>query len=287
MTPTTNKSPRWRFGLLLLLALLGSCSSTTFVYNRLDFLLPWYVGRYVDLDREQSKRLDQSLDSLLAWHRSEELPRYAGFAAEMEAQIDQGPVELATVEAYTDEFEAAWYRIRDRVLEDMLSLGETLSDEQLGEFIAALEKKQRKYERKYLQRDEEKFRDDTYSELCDTFKGPLGRLTAAQRERIKLAAGDLRRSDSSWLKERAEWIAVTAQDLQREPGWQERIRDRVVNWESHTNPDRLALYEHNTLTIQKLIVDVVNIRTERQEKRVRRRLDKYRKDFETLASQTQ
>jgi hypothetical protein len=58
------------------------------------------------------------------------------------------------VVAVTDEFEDAWYRVRDRALEELLVLGATLSDAQIDEFIAALDKRQRKYERKYLGRSD-------------------------------------------------------------------------------------------------------------------------------------
>ena len=53
--------PRKVISALLLLMLTG-CSGTTFVYNRLDFLIPWYVGKYVDLTRLQKQLLDEQLD---------------------------------------------------------------------------------------------------------------------------------------------------------------------------------------------------------------------------------
>jgi hypothetical protein len=40
--------------LVLTLFLLSGCSSTTFFYNRLDFILPWYLDKYVDLNRARS-----------------------------------------------------------------------------------------------------------------------------------------------------------------------------------------------------------------------------------------
>ena len=41
---------RWiKAGLICTLLLLGACSSTSFVYNRLDFIVPWYADDYVDL----------------------------------------------------------------------------------------------------------------------------------------------------------------------------------------------------------------------------------------------
>jgi hypothetical protein len=42
--------------LVLTLFLLSGCSSTTFFYNRLDFILPWYLDKYVDLNRASSWR---------------------------------------------------------------------------------------------------------------------------------------------------------------------------------------------------------------------------------------
>ena len=44
---------QFRILTLALLLLLGACSGTTFVYNRLDFLLPWYVDDYAELNGEQ------------------------------------------------------------------------------------------------------------------------------------------------------------------------------------------------------------------------------------------
>ncbi len=47
------------------LAFLGACSSTTLVYNRMDFLLPWYLDDYAELDNEQEKYLDELLSPFL------------------------------------------------------------------------------------------------------------------------------------------------------------------------------------------------------------------------------
>ena len=62
--------------LLASLLLLAACSSTTFFYNRLDFILPWYVDDFAELNGEQEKYLDELLAPFLHWHRAQELPRY-------------------------------------------------------------------------------------------------------------------------------------------------------------------------------------------------------------------
>ena len=54
---------------------LASCSNA-FVYNQLDWLIPWYMGDYVNLTREQKKSFKEELEPLLQWHRNEELQNY-------------------------------------------------------------------------------------------------------------------------------------------------------------------------------------------------------------------
>ena len=267
-----------------MLVCLGACSSTTLVYNRLDFILPWYLERYVDLDREQGRQLDEQLEPLLAWHRREELPQYLELLDTMIADLDDD-LDLALIGQRTDELEIAWYRVRDRGLDELLELGNALRDDQIDEFIESLNKKQRKYERKYLSRDDEEFREDAYDNLREFFEDYLGRLNAEQRQRVKDAVANLQRSDDRWLSERAEWIAVMTLELNRDPGWEDRVRYTIFNWESQLDADTLAVYEQNTQTVQMALVDVVNARTEKQDRRLRRKLQSLREDLVLLIGQ--
>ena len=57
---------------LLLAVCLVACS-TSFAYNRLDWLIVWYANDYVDLSREQKGFLKARLEPVLEWHRHEEL----------------------------------------------------------------------------------------------------------------------------------------------------------------------------------------------------------------------
>ena len=94
---------------LLLLVSLGGCSSTTFLYNRLDFLIPWYMGDYVNLNRQQKKALDELLEPFLAWHREEELQRYVELLNQIEADLDDD-ITAEQVAAHAEQFVAAWER---------------------------------------------------------------------------------------------------------------------------------------------------------------------------------
>ena len=262
--------------------LLGACSSTTsFFYNRLHIVLPWYLDRYVDLDREQSQRFDIQLEALLDWHRRDELPRYVLLLDDALARLD-GPLLESDVLALSDAAEEAWYRLRDRGLDELLVLGTTLSDEQVEEFLSALDKRQRKYERKYLPRDDEKYHREATENLRDNLEDYLGRLDSAQRATVREAGAVLLRSDALWLAERQRWLDMLGEELRRLPGWQSRVRERVLGWEATLDAPTSAVYDHNTRVIQAAIAAVVDARSDKQDKRLRRKLSDLRDDLQRL-----
>lgn len=268
----------------LLLLLLVGCSSTTFFYNRLDHLLPWYIERYVDLDRSQRRLLDAQLAPVLSWHRRKELPRYAVLLDEFRAALDQ-PVTAATLQYFSEGMEDAWERLRDRSTEELLALGSDLSDEQVQEFLSYLDRRQDKLEDKYLSRDDDEFYDDTLDDMRDFAQDYLGRLNRQQRQDLEQAVRSLHRTDRDWLTERAQGIALLRGEQSRRAGWQERVRVLVQDWESRVPPESQRRYDHNSAVMHEALAALIDGRSEKQDRRLRRRLDSLKEDFEQLIAQ--
>ena len=268
--------------LAALLALLSACSGTTFVYNRLHILVPWYLGGYVDLDPGQRHSLDQQLAPYLDWHRRDELPRHIDLLDRAEALLD-GEVEPADIAALQGEVEVAAGRLRDRALDWLLPLAERLGDRQIADFLAALADKQEEYREKYLDRDDVRYHRDAFESLRDNGQDYLGRLSGEQRDGLQAAAQRLRRADAAWLAEREAWIATLGEILAREPGWQQRLRDAVAARDSRYAREHRALYDHNLAVIHGAIAELLNSRNERQDRHLRRELHNLRRDLATLA----
>lgn len=264
----------------LLLGLAG-CSSTTFVYNRLDFIIPWYVGKYVDLSRDQKKFLDAQLTPFLAWHREQELPLYLGLLDEIEQSLE-GELSGEQVAALVARLEEAWLRVEARGLEWMLALGEELSREQMEEFIITLRDKQQDYEEEYLSRSDDEYHEEAYENLADSAQDFLGRLDWGQRATLEGAAGQLQRSDAIWLRERARWLDRLEHMLQRETGWQDAVRAALRDREQSTSAEYRAVYEHNAQVIYQALATLANTRSEKQDRRLRKRLEDLREDIESL-----
>ena len=270
--------------LICALLFLGACSSTTFVYNRLDFILPWYLDDYAELNRAQEKYLDELLSPFLAWHRSDELPRYVKVLEDIEASLDQ-PVTAEVVAAISAEFENAWFRLEGEALDWLLDLGARLSDDQIQGFLAELQEQQQEYEEKYLTRSDEEFHEESYDNLLDSMQDYLGRLNGAQRDLLRDTGNGLLRSDRTWLRERAAWLEKLAILLEREPGWQRRVREAIAARDENVDPEYLRIYEHNLRLIHSAVAELLNSRTEKQDRRVRRKLSELREDLESLIAQ--
>ena len=275
---------RCRWFPVLLLVFLTACSSTTFVYNRLDFLLPWYLGDYVELEREQKKQLGSLLDPFLQWHRAEELPQYLQLLQEAESKLD-GPLTAADIESISLSFEAAWLRLESRALEWLMELGEELSDEQIAGFITELRDKQSEYEEKYLTRTDEEYHEEAYENLRDSLQDYMGRLDSEQRELLRDSSLELLRSDGVWLPERAAWIDMLQRVLRREPGWQQALREAIASRDDTVSAAYRDTYAHNAGVIYATLAEVINSRSEKQDRRLRSEIGGLERDLETLIEQ--
>lgn len=267
----------------LLLALVAGCSSTRFFYNRLDFLIPWYLSDYVDLESSQRELLERRVDAFLGWHRRSELPRYAALLARAEQSLDSR-VTAATVEDLALSAEAEWLRLRDRGLAELIRVGEALDDAQIASFIDTLRERQSEYEEKYLDRDDREYRDDACDRLVDNLEDYLGRLGRKGQRRSCNMLDDLRRSDAAWLAERQRWVDWLEDVLERAPGWQDELRAGVAGWADTVAPAYRSIYDHNTALIYRAVAAAVERRSERQDRHLRRRLAGLREDLSELSA---
>lgn len=276
---------RWRkLCLLFFLVLLGACSGTTFVYNRLDFILPWYVDDYAQLNTQQDVYLDELLAPFLAWHRNQELPGYIKIIDGIEGRLDQSLTPADVADTFS-EFEAAWLRLEGEALDWLLELGTQLSDEQIEGFLRVLWEQQEEYNEEFLERTDEEFYEDSYDHLVDNTKEYLGTLSSGQREQLREFSRRLLRSDQVWLQERAEWLTQLAVLLERRPGWQQRVKEAVVARRENLSPEYVRIYQHNMGVIFDAIAPLLNGRSERQDRHLREKLSDLREDFAALVAQ--
>ena len=275
----------YRASLIALLVLLPACSST-FMYNQLDWLIPWYADDYVDLNREQTKSFKARLIPLLEWHRKDELPTYLPIVDGITADLD-APITEEVISAWMAELELAYKRLEAHWLPMLLNVGDELSDAQIQELMDNLREEQEELQEEYLDRSEEDYVEDSYDNMADNLSDLLGRLSTEQKQVLQDAAENMQRFDSGWLQERQQWLDKMAVILQRDPGWQQVMKDEIADQEANRDPTYTEAYEINQSLIFRAMAEVLNARSEKQDKRLRREITDLRADIVTLINQAE
>lgn len=269
---------------LLLIGTLIGCSANRLLYNRADTFIRWAADDYVTLNREQQAAFDQRLDDFLAWHRSEELPRYREFIVTSLDTLEDG-VTLEEAVVISKEIDLAADRFQGQFIELLLATAEGLSDKQIQDFLAELERNQAEYADERLVRDEETYYADSAKTMKDLVKRLIGRLNRDQRAEIEKRSMGLTRLDGLWHDDRARWGRALRVILEAKvPGWQAEIRKLGETRSEARIPEYVAGIEHNGDVILALLVDIINSRTERQDRRMRRFLQGLVDDIDALTA---
>jgi len=266
--------------LLLSLIFLVGCSTTTFIYNRIDFLLPWYLQSYVDLNQDQKQDLDELLVPFFKWHRKEELPKYLEIIEDLELILDER-VDLDSIAKITYDAEQAWFRLEDRMIMWAIPMTRKLSDQQITEFIQTMQNKTIQNENKYLSRNLQTYQNDNYKRIRKNLRRFMGGLNKDQLDLIDDATKDMIRVDEQWVNNRKVLIDKLKVILKREDGW-ELALENITHRNDLVSKQYRQTYAHNIEINQRLLVEILNSRTEKQDKKLRVQLSKYRKDIEIL-----
>lgn len=274
-----------RLAIVCLVFLLGACSSTTFFYNRIDFFVGWYIDDYVNFNRAQQVVFDRELDQLLLWHRYEELPRYGQVLDEFIVALGEDLTDVNLAQLYID-IEASVVRAQAQVNTMAWSMAGELDAQQLVDLVDYLDEQQLERETEFLGRDRLAYDEDARERFQDNLGDFLGRLTSDQRQMISVGVTQLTRLDQAWLAERAHWNQILRDIfVDRDANWHQQLKTALDERGGQRTLESRQQYAHNTDITLAIIRDVINQRTPKQDRRLRSRLVKLRKDIAALSGQ--
>ncbi len=200
---------RRRFGLragvltLLWLTLMCGCTAQ-FLYNRLNFLIPWYLGGQVSLDDAQEAELKGAISSLTAWHRSSQLSRYSAFMRSMADEVGQ-PVTRERIEQAARNMEGFWVDIIRELTPGAAHWLQSLSPAQVEELLQSFADDDEETRDEECTVSSEKQVERRIRGMTRAVKYWSGSLDDSQRALIAAAARDLRPTGCDWLESRALW----------------------------------------------------------------------------------
>lgn len=156
-------------------ALLGGCSVARLGYGQLPSLSYWWVDSYLDLSDAQSVPLRADLQTLLAWHRSQELPELARALADVQTQAgqDTSPEQVCQI---ADRFKSRLDAVLAQSEPGFARLALSIEPEQLQNLQHKLDKKAQKWREDWLKdspTEQQKRRLERLVERSEGFYGPL------------------------------------------------------------------------------------------------------------------
>jgi Family of unknown function (DUF6279) len=226
---------------LLCLTLIGGCTAQ-FLYNRLNFLIPWYLGGHVTLDDAQEAELKQGIASLTAWHRSSQLARYSAFMRTVADRIEQ-PVGRDEIDAAAHTVEGFWVDIIRELTPEAARWLQSLSPAQVDELLGGFAEDDEDSREEECTAPSDKQLERRKKGMTRAVKYWAGTLNPAQQELIDAAARDQRPTGCDWLESRARWrdelkralqapgntqardVAVRTLLLDPRPVWTQAYRD--------------------------------------------------------------
>ncbi|MGA0025850.1 MAG: DUF6279 family lipoprotein [Steroidobacteraceae bacterium] len=285
MTTQRVWAPRW---VLVVVAtmLLTACGGVRFFYDRLDMLLPWYLGGYVELEPSQRSDLERRVDVLLAWHRSTEIRRYAAFFRELEAAAER-PVEPGRFEAWRREAESYWQDLALKAVPEAGALLASLSDTQVRELMDGLREDQAELAEDIAKRSPAERLERRRKSLEKQFKRWLGRLEPRQLAMIDEASLELETDSTGWLSSRSAWTDAFERALEQRKDprvFPALLRVLLVNGESTWPAAYRRSFEEDRTRVIGLMADIDRSLTPRQRQHLRQRLGRWAADLEAIAA---
>lgn len=275
-----------RFSLVALLcaATLFGCSRIDLAYRNLDTLVPWSLGDYLDMNREQKNWLDQRLQAHLAWHCSTQLPGYLDWLDRMRAMVAEDQVTDQALQQRTAEAREAIARVTEAITPSAVELLRGMDDQQVEEMRQAFADDIRERQRTYVDTPLAKQISKSAERMEKRIKPWLGELNAAQRLRVQNWSQALGDQNRQWIANRAHWQQqlLLAMQQRATPSFEPRVAQLLQHKESLWTQDYRKAFNNTELQARGLLVDLIKDSTPAQRQFLQERLSKVRTSFSEL-----
>ncbi|MBU3070957.1 hypothetical protein KOI40_14125 [Aestuariicella sp. G3-2] len=269
---------------------LLSCSLRV-TYPFMDWWLGWRIDDFVTLDKQQDRQLNSTLDQFHLWHQHTQLPLYAQELQAFKSQLQQPVITPEQLRAFGEEAHAHWLASLDYALPEIHSLFMSLSESQWQEFTQAMIEHTKEETEPYIERSpEERFelRQERLEEAMDDW---IGRQTDTQKDLIEAWSRDLNYLSEISRKEQQRWIEAANRLFQQRRSLSEQevkaqLRQLIAEETALWTPEHQLLLEENRQRSLQLFSDLHASLTEKQKRRLFKRVTNIEDDLDYLYQKT-
>ncbi len=281
MPPRLSKALLLTIGFALALA---ACSRIDLAYRNLDRLVPWSLGDYLDMNRQQKALLDERLKQHLAWHCKTQLPGYLDWLDRVRGMVANDQVTDQALQQRTREAREAIGRVAQEITPSATELLRGMSDAQVAEMRDAfrddISERQKQYVDTPLAKQIARRTERMEKRLAPWF----GELTPVQKQRVQAWSQALGDQNREWIANRAHWQRqlLLAMNQRNDASFEPRLATLLQRKESLWTPEYRAAFQNTEQQARSLLVDLVQQSTPQQRRFLQERLGKVRTDFSEL-----
>jgi len=267
--------------LLCLSLLISACSRAGLAYRNLDWLVPWRLNDYLNLDSQQQAWLKPRLQTHLQWHCSAELPRYIDWLQTTESILAQPQPDSAQLLEQFAQFDAALKRIGVEITPTAIELLQGLSEQQVRELYAAMDEDNLEDRQDFLDPPLATQISERQTRMQERLRPWLGRLNSAQTDHIATWANSLGEQNRLWLENRQLWQAELRKVVAERDSadFAERVTRLLQQRESFYSDEYRASYGRSRQALATLFSQLLSNSDEAQRERLSHRLRDLRRDL--------
>ncbi|MCR4510491.1 DUF6279 family lipoprotein [Pseudomonas sp. 32.2.56] len=267
--------------LLCLSLLISACSRAGLAYRNLDWLVPWRLNDYLNLDRQQRAWLKPRVQTHLQWHCSAELPRYIEWLQTTESILTQPQPDSAQLLEQFAQFDAALKRIGIEITPTAIELLQGLSEQQVNELYAAMDEDNLEDRQDFLDPPQATQISERQTRMQERLRPWLGRLNTAQTDHIATWANSLGEQNRLWLENRQLWQAELRKVVAERDSadFAERLTPLLQQRERYYSDEYRASYGRSRQALATLFSQLLISSDETQRERLSHRLRDLRRDL--------
>lgn len=267
--------------LLCLSLLISACSRAGLAYRNLDWLVPWRLNDYLNLDRQQRAWLKPRVQMHLQWHCSAELPRYIDWLQTTESILAQPQPDSAQLLEQFAQFDAALKRIGIEITPTAIELLQGLSEQQVRELYAAMDEDNLEDRQDFLDPPLATQLSERQTRMQERLRPWLGRLNTAQTDHIATWANSLGEQNRLWLENRQLWQAELRKVVAERDSadFAERLTPLLQQRERYYSDEYRASYGRSRQALATLFSQLLISSDETQRERLSHRLRDLRRDL--------
>ncbi|MBN9473597.1 MAG: hypothetical protein J0H72_06080 [Burkholderiales bacterium] len=278
--------------IVVILGLLAACSGVKLGYNSADKVLAWRMDDWFDLSDGLRQPARDRLHRVLAWHRHEELPRYADILRSAERRlVDPAPLRaselLALQQQVTGRLQVLGGRVADEFADVLVQFGPA----QRRRLLARLDENNDEFREDYVEADAGAVRKRRIDQMVDRYQFWLGRLSPEQRTHLEQWV-DARGTDAAWRlslrQDRQRMFVGIVDEAARgksPPQTASRLRAFFSDLETPSAATVRARHDEGERARAQLTADLFNMATPAQRDKARERLRRLAEDCLALAGQ--